>query len=207
MASATLSPPPAGSAAPAAHKDSHKSGGSDAFAATDLLEGLSKRLRESGGADLLLGAIADGDVIARSGTSALGVRRGFVPLSAQFNSGASSLSFSVPANTLTADGEILLLFAWGDTGGAQNVFVNFAGTDIFGNGSTFTPTSDFFVAAIVARTGASSQRNGACGVGTGISSRAEEGTTAADLSVANTINCNSAVTAVKGFVLFKGFRA
>ena len=41
--------PPAGGAVPAAHKDTHKSGGSDAFAAADLLEAIVYRLRERGG--------------------------------------------------------------------------------------------------------------------------------------------------------------
>ena len=60
------------SAAPNAHKDTHKSGGSDALTATDLLEALVKRIRESGGADLLIGSIADGKLTRRSGTSFVG---------------------------------------------------------------------------------------------------------------------------------------
>ncbi len=54
------------------HKDEHKSGGADAFTATDLLEALVKRLREGSGADLLLGAIPDGETLKRSGTSIIG---------------------------------------------------------------------------------------------------------------------------------------
>lgn len=56
-------------AATTSHKDTHKSGGSDALASADLLEALIKRIRESGGADLLVGAIADGQFLKRSGTS------------------------------------------------------------------------------------------------------------------------------------------
>ncbi len=62
----------AAGAAPAAHKDDHKSGGSDPFTASDLLEAIVKRLRESGGATLLLGAIADGEFLKRSGTGIIG---------------------------------------------------------------------------------------------------------------------------------------
>lgn len=54
------------------HKGRHISGGGDAFAATDLLEAVVKRLRESGGQDLLLGAIADTEVLRRSGTGIIG---------------------------------------------------------------------------------------------------------------------------------------
>lgn len=55
------------------HKDRHVSGGTDAFASTDLLEAVVKRLRESGSStDLTLGAWGDGKVLQRSGTSAVG---------------------------------------------------------------------------------------------------------------------------------------
>lgn len=65
-------PPPA-PAPPGPHKDTHKSGGSDAFTAADLLEAVVKRVRESGGAvDLTFGAVADGQYIRRSGTSMIG---------------------------------------------------------------------------------------------------------------------------------------
>lgn len=55
------------------HKDRHKSGGTDAFASTDLLEAVVKRLRESGSStDLTMGAVADGEVLTRSGTDIVG---------------------------------------------------------------------------------------------------------------------------------------
>lgn len=58
---------------PAAHKDSHKLGGGDAFLSTDLLDAVVRRLRETGGpTDLLLGAVADGQNLRRSGTSIVG---------------------------------------------------------------------------------------------------------------------------------------
>jgi len=58
---------------PLAHKDSHKSGGTDPFASTDLLEAVAKRLRTTTGpTDLLVGAVADGDILKRSGTGLVG---------------------------------------------------------------------------------------------------------------------------------------
>ncbi len=51
------------------HKDEHKSGGLDAFAATDVLEALVKRLRDGGGADLLIGTLVDGEGLRRSGNN------------------------------------------------------------------------------------------------------------------------------------------
>jgi len=59
-------------AAVAAHKDTHKSGGTDPFASTDLLEAIIKRLRESGGTTLPIGAVADGQFLKRSGTNVIG---------------------------------------------------------------------------------------------------------------------------------------
>lgn len=56
------------------HKDSHVSGGSDAFLSTDLIDAVVRRLRETGGpTDLLLAAIADGQYLARSGATVAGV--------------------------------------------------------------------------------------------------------------------------------------
>ena len=58
------------------HKASHVSGGGDAFLSTDLLEAIVKRLQESGGpTTLLIGAIADGQELVRSGSSIVGVTR------------------------------------------------------------------------------------------------------------------------------------
>ncbi len=54
------------------HKDRHVAGGPDAFAPTDLIDALVRRLLESGGASLLLGAIGDGQFLKRSGTSIVG---------------------------------------------------------------------------------------------------------------------------------------
>ncbi len=66
----------AGGGAPDPHKDTHKSGGSDAFLAADLLEAIVKRIRESGGATLLVGAVADGQFLQRSGTTLIGAAAG-----------------------------------------------------------------------------------------------------------------------------------
>jgi len=55
------------------HRARHVSGGADAFATNDLVEAVVKRLRESAGpTDLLIGAVADGEFIKRSGTSLVG---------------------------------------------------------------------------------------------------------------------------------------
>lgn len=63
----------AGSIPSQPHKDTHKSGGSDAFTSSDLLEAVGKRLRESGGpTDLLMGAVADGQFLKRSGAGIIG---------------------------------------------------------------------------------------------------------------------------------------
>lgn len=58
---------------PTAHKDSHKFGGGDAFISTDLIEAIIKRIRTTTGpTDLLVGAIADGEYLLRSGTGIIG---------------------------------------------------------------------------------------------------------------------------------------
>lgn len=58
---------------PTAHKDSHKSGGSDAFASTDLLEASVIRIREAGGPTVLtMGAVGSGQFLQRSGTDIIG---------------------------------------------------------------------------------------------------------------------------------------
>lgn len=56
----------------ATHKDTHKSGGADAFASTDLLEAMVKRIYEAGGSTLTVGAIADGEYLVRSGSGIAG---------------------------------------------------------------------------------------------------------------------------------------
>jgi hypothetical protein len=59
-----------------AHKDTHKSGGSDAFTSSDLLEAVVKRLQESSGpTNLTLGAIANNQVLVRSNSSIVGAPR------------------------------------------------------------------------------------------------------------------------------------
>ncbi len=56
----------------AAHKDTHKSGEADAFTSADLIEAQVRRILESGGQVLTVGAIADGQVAQRSGTNLIG---------------------------------------------------------------------------------------------------------------------------------------
>jgi len=60
-------------AALAAHRARHISGGADAFLATDVLEAIVKRLQETGGpTTLVMGAVADGEFLKRSGTTVVG---------------------------------------------------------------------------------------------------------------------------------------
>lgn len=54
------------------HKDTHKSGGGDAFTSSDLLEAVVKRLQESTPTTLTIGVIADGEFMKRSGTNIIG---------------------------------------------------------------------------------------------------------------------------------------
>lgn len=61
-----------GGKASTSHKDTHKSEQSDAFASTDLLEAVVKRLQVTGPTTLLVGAIADGKFLKRSGTGIVG---------------------------------------------------------------------------------------------------------------------------------------
>lgn len=83
-----------------AHKDTHKSGGTDAFTATDLLEAIVKRLQESGGpTNLLLGAIPDGQFLKRSGTSIVGA----VPADA--SNVLSAVNKAMTASTTSSDGD------------------------------------------------------------------------------------------------------
>lgn len=65
----------------ALHAPSHVSGGSDAFLATDLLEAIVKRIQTSTGpTTLLVGAIADGQVLKRVGSAIVGaVSNGLPP--------------------------------------------------------------------------------------------------------------------------------
>jgi len=61
---------------PIAHKDTHKSGGTDALLSTDLLEAVVKRIQESAGpTNLTVGAVADGHLLRRNGTAIEGVAR------------------------------------------------------------------------------------------------------------------------------------
>jgi len=58
---------------PTAHKDSHKSGGGDAFAASDILEATVKRLQTTTGpTTLAMAGVADGEYLKRSGASLVG---------------------------------------------------------------------------------------------------------------------------------------
>ena len=102
---------------PTAHKDTHKSGGSDAFAATDLLEALIKRIREGGGADLVFGTIADGQFIKRFGATMVGSA---IPLPQSFEAKASS-------STTRSSSSFALLSGMALTPGAGKYIAMFTG--------------------------------------------------------------------------------
>lgn len=98
------------------HKDEHKTGGFDAFTATDLLEALVKRIRESGGADLLVGAVADGEFLKRSGTSLVGASAGgiqgtWTQLGTGLTTVANNTEVTVLAGQALAVGEIPVMWA------------------------------------------------------------------------------------------------
>lgn len=58
---------------PIVHKDTHKTGGTDAFQATDIIEAIIKRIRETGGPTTLnIGSIPDDKFLKRSGTNLIG---------------------------------------------------------------------------------------------------------------------------------------
>lgn len=66
---------------PTAHKDSHKSGGGDAFTASDLLESPVKRIRTTDGpTDMVVGDVADGEVLQRSGATIVGTSAAGLPV-------------------------------------------------------------------------------------------------------------------------------
>jgi hypothetical protein len=55
-----------------AHKNTHVSGGSDAFTSTDIIDALVRRIRESGGTNLQIQTVADQQVLMRVGTDIYG---------------------------------------------------------------------------------------------------------------------------------------
>ena len=59
-------------AASTTHKNTHRSGGADAFVSTDLLEAVVKRVQVDGPVILTIGVVADGEVLKRVGTTLIG---------------------------------------------------------------------------------------------------------------------------------------
>jgi len=59
-----------------AHKDTHVSGGADQFVAADILEATGKRLQESSGpTTLVMGAVANNQLLKRNGASIDGISK------------------------------------------------------------------------------------------------------------------------------------
>lgn len=110
---------------PQHHKDSHKEGGADAFLATDLLDAVVRRLRETGGpTDLLLGAVADGQYLQRSGTAIVGA----APSSAQ-QATATAATATTSATDTPVSGMVI-------TPGAGTYLAWFSSTVSHSNGNT-----------------------------------------------------------------------
>jgi hypothetical protein len=130
--------------APILHKDRHVAGGPDAFTQTDLLDALVRRLLESGGAQLLLGAIEDGQFLKRSGGSIVGAALAgggaFSSLKASGLVGDTGVagSVAIPGTqvsfTLTQTQSILIMVTSGSffhsaNGSQGNAFIRVDGTD------------------------------------------------------------------------------
>lgn len=98
------------------HRGTHILGGADAFLATDVLDAIVYRLRESGGpADLLVGSIPDGAGLRRSGTSIVG------------DAGMAYRCWAVAFGSSTVAG-----FSSGSASPVIMRIKTFPGTDIFG---------------------------------------------------------------------------
>lgn len=82
-----------------AHESSHISGGTDAFLSTDVLEAVVKRLRETGGATLAMGAITDGQFFKRSGTDIISATPASVAATFNPNLHISIADNAIPANS------------------------------------------------------------------------------------------------------------
>lgn len=186
-------PPPAGVAAPAAHATTHISGGGDAFTNAQLLEAIVKRLQESGGpTTLTLGAVADGDVLTRSGASVLGTTLAALAaslnvdiktLSVQDSASAGVLTYTLPANELGADGDSLLILAsWIRVTAGATARITFGGTLLLGG---LDSNASAFAAVLLTRLGASSQRSAGFMVASSTAGPAAHRTTSAINLAAN----------------------
>lgn len=158
MPSAILTTPPPGSVAPGAHRASHISGGSDAFLSTDALEAAAMRLRETSGPTILaLGAVADGQALVRSASTLIGssVVGDMDVLSVQTGVGGT-ITYTVPANTLAANGDALLIIAGASNATANDaISVKFGGTTLHSCSPGIN--SGLLFVGVIVRTGASAQ--------------------------------------------------
>ena len=121
---------------PLEHKASHVVGGSDAFVDTDLLDAVVQRLRTTTGpTDLLLGAVADGEFLKRSGAAIVGD----TPAG---GGGGNPIHFKVDANNNTSPATLSHTFTptksgivvegmatWNFTGGGPNTMILNANVD------------------------------------------------------------------------------
>lgn len=89
------------------HETRHVSGAIDAFLTTDILEAIVKRLRETGGATLLMGAVADGQFFKRSGANIVGSSAGgLAPVTKTSNYTVTSADNMSVFNTAGASSQV-----------------------------------------------------------------------------------------------------
>lgn len=146
-----------GGGAPQPHKSTHVSGGSDAFLTTDLLDAIVQRLREtSGPTTLTMGAVSNGQVLTRSGTSIVGAASGSLGglsvLNKQYQAIGASLSYVVPGGTLGADNDEILIESWGNTVIGDTIALSIFGTTVIS--FVATATTGYWISARVFRTSA-----------------------------------------------------
>ena len=111
-----------------AHKDTHVAGGSDEFVSTDFLNAIVARLRESGGpTDLLMGAVADDQLLLRAGATIVGIDKsiGIIAPSVDVQE-VSPTAGAVTTLTVFVDlpGASFLTLA----GATRDYIINFTGT-------------------------------------------------------------------------------
>lgn len=108
------------------HESRHVSGAIDAFLTTDILEAIVKRLEETGGTTMLMGAVADGTFLKRSGTSLIGatpssgVATSFTPVTKTSNYSVLSGDAGSIFNTTGASAQVT--FSLLAASGSGNLF-------------------------------------------------------------------------------------
>lgn len=85
-----------------------------------------------------------------------------VAVTSLFQSGTpttADVTYAMPSNTLTVDGDYVEVTAWGAiTGGAGGVGIAFAGTTLIATVDTLVDTTNWMIRATILRTGSSAQQ-------------------------------------------------